>query len=148
MRLFDILNEMDGEEQEGGEKRVRAQYDIAIQSSNPQEVVNALSDTKNYGIYAQTFRDPKRVEAVFGPSNPNQKLAAALKQWAGLDEDEKETKVQDMANRYPEAFEKAKQEWEAAGGEGDFVDVVERGRGETGGLVVDFDVAFHGDFVD
>ena len=91
MRLFDILNEMDGEEQDGGDKRVRAQYDVAIQSSNPQEVVNALSDTKNYGIYAQTFRDPKRVEAVFGPSNPNQKLAAALKQWAGLDEDEKET---------------------------------------------------------
>ena len=122
MKLFDILNEMDGEEQDGGDKRVRAQYDIAIQSSNPQEIVAALSDTKNYGIYAQTFRDPKRVEAVFGPSNPNQKLGAALKQWAGLDEDEKETKVLDIAKRYPEAFEKAKEEWETAGGEGDFVE--------------------------
>ena len=122
MRLFDILNEMDGEEQDGGDKRIRAQYDIAIQSANPQDVVNALSSPKNYGIYAQTFRDPKRVEAVFGPSNPNQKLAAALKQWAGLDEDEKETKVQDIAKRYPEAFEKAKEEWETAGGEGDFTE--------------------------
>ena len=122
MKLFDILNEMDGEEQGGAEKAVRAQYDIAIQSSNPQEIVAALSDTKNYGIYAQTFRDPKRVEAVFGPPNPNQKLGAALKQWAGLDEDEKETKVLDMAKRYPEAFEKAKEEWETAGGEGDFVE--------------------------
>lgn len=121
MKLFDILSEMDGEDQ-GGEKRIRAQYDIAIQSSNPQEVVDALSNPKNYGIYAQTFRDPKRIEAAFGPSNPNQKLGAALKQWAGLDEEEKENKVLDIAKRYPEAFEKSKEEWEAAGGEGDFVE--------------------------
>jgi hypothetical protein len=121
MKLFDIIREMDGEA-DGMANAARAKFDFIIQTPDAQAAVDALSNIDNYGSYAQGMRDPEAIKKIFGPSNPNEKLAAALKQWRASDKDGKESKILDISKRYPEAFNKAKEEWESAGGEGDFVE--------------------------
>jgi len=121
MKLFDIIREMDGEE-DGMKGLGRASFDFIIQAPDTQAAVDALSNIDNYGSYAQGMRDPEAIKKIFGPSNPNEKLAAALKQWRSSNKDEKKSKILDISKRHPEAFNKSKEEWESAGGEGDFVE--------------------------
>ena len=121
MKLFDIIREMDGAE-DGMANAARAKFDFIIQTPDAQAAVDALSNIDNYGSYAQGMRDPEAIKKIFGPSNPNEKLAAALKQWRSSNKDEKQSKILDISKRHPEAFNKAKEEWESAGGEGDFVE--------------------------
>jgi hypothetical protein len=121
MKLFDIIREMDGEE-DGMKGIGRNSYDLTIQSTETQAAIDALNNIDNYGPYAQSMRDPETIKKVFGPPNDNEKLGALLKQWEGLDKEKKEEKILDIAKRHPEAFDKSKEEWETEGGEGDFVE--------------------------
>ena len=121
MKLFDIIREMDGEE-DGMKGLGRNSYDLTIQSTETQSAIDALNNIDNYGPYAQSMRDPEAIKKMFGPPNDNEKLGALLKQWDGLDKEKKEEKILDIARRHPEAFDKSKEEWETAGGEGDFVE--------------------------
>ena len=121
MKLFDIIREMEGEE-DGMKGLGRNSYDLIIQPTDIQAATDALNNIDNYGTYAQSMRSPEAIKKVFGPPNPNEKLAAALKQWRASDKDEKKSKIIDISKRHPEAFNKAKEEWESAGGEGDFIE--------------------------
>lgn len=107
MRLIDILRE----EEEEGVGSARAKYDVAIQSDDVDSIVKALSNIKNYGVYAQSLRDPKTIEKVFGPRNPNQRYGAAEKNWESMILPKKKIKIEDIILRNPE-WDKIKAELE------------------------------------
>lgn len=127
MKLTDILHEIEGDEDGMGQLKVR--YDLAIQPENLDAALDALNDTKNYGIYAQNMRDPEAIKKAFGPSIPAQKAGAAWKDWDSRSEDEKAFKIIDIKNRVPEAWaateketEAAYEKWQAEGNEGSLND--------------------------
>ena len=127
MKLTDILREVEGDEDGMGQLKVR--YDLAVQPENLDAALDALNDTKNYGIYAQNMRDPKAIVKAFGPSIPAQKAGAAWKDWDSRSEDEKAFKIIDIKNRVPEAWaatekeaEAAYEKWQAEGNEGSLND--------------------------
>jgi hypothetical protein len=128
MKLTDILREIE-DEQGGEQKAIRTQYDLAIQPESTDKALQALSDIKNYGMYAQNMRDPKTIVKVFGPSIPAQKSGAAWKDWDTRSDIEKDVKIADIKNRVPEAWnetiEKNQQKfeaWKAEDNEGEFED--------------------------
>jgi len=127
MKLTDILREIEGEED--GMNQLKVRYDLAIQPEDLDAALDALNDTKNYGIYAQNMRDPQAIIKAFGPSIPAQKAGAAWKDWDSRSEDEKAFKLIDIKNRVPEAWEKAQAEaeagyekWQAEGNDGSLND--------------------------
>ena len=107
MRFIDILRE----EEEEGVGSARAKYDVAIQSDDVDNVIKALSNIKNYGVYAQSLRDPKAIERVFGPRNPNQRYGTAEKEWNTMSPIRKQAKIEDVIDRNPE-WENIKKELE------------------------------------
>lgn len=107
MRFIDILRE----EEEEGVGSARAKYDVAIQSDDVDNVIKALSNIKNYGVYAQSLRDPKAIEKVFGPRNPNQRYKAASQDWESMILPRKKLKIEDAIERNPE-WENIKKELE------------------------------------
>jgi len=124
MKLFDIIREMDGEE-DGMKGLGRNSYDLTIQSTETQAAIDALNDIDNYGPYAQSMRDPEAIKKMFGPSIPAQKAGAAWKNWDELDEEGKENKLADIAAREPQEYEAGLKEaekgyaaWQAEGNEG------------------------------
>ena len=126
MRFIDILREAEEEEGVGS---ARAKYDVAIQTANTDEVISALDNIENYGVYAQSLRDPEAIKKAFGPSIPTQRPAAAFKDWDNRSEETKRFKLIDIEKRAPEdyrnAIEDAKdgfEEWEAEGNDGDIID--------------------------
>jgi len=127
MKLTDILREIEGEEDGMGQLKVR--YDLAVQPTNLDAALQAIDDTKNYGIYAQNMRDPEAIKKAFGPSIPAQKAGAAWKDWDSRSDDEKAFKLIDIKNRVPEAWTKAEAEaqagyerWQAEGNDGSLND--------------------------
>jgi hypothetical protein len=127
MKLTDILREVEGEED--GMQQVKVRYDLALQPADLDKALDALNDTKNYGIYAQNMRDPQAIIKAFGPSIPAQKAGAAWKDWDSRSDDEKAFKLIDIKNRVPEAFTKAEAEaeagyerWQAEGNDGSLND--------------------------
>jgi hypothetical protein len=127
MKLTDILREVEGEED--GMQQVKVRYDLALQPADLDKALDALNDTKNYGIYAQNMRDPQAIVKAFGPSIPAQKAGAAWKDWDSRSDDEKAFKLIDIKNRVPEAFTKAEAEaeagyerWQAEGNDGSLND--------------------------
>lgn len=103
MKLTDILKEVEMEDD--GMKQLKAQYDLAVKSPNIEDVVKALDDVNNYGIYAQNLRKPDVIAKVFGPSVPAQKTGAAWKDWDSKTPEEKDFKIEDIKKREPEAWE-------------------------------------------
>lgn len=108
MRFIDILREAEEEEGVGS---ARAKYDIAIQTGDTDSVVKALSNINNYGVYAQSLRDPKAIEKVFGPRNPNQRYKAASQNWGEIILPRKKLKIEDAIERNSE-WENIKKELE------------------------------------
>ena len=127
MKLTDILREI--EDEEGGSKQMKVQYDLAVDPSSLEDALEALNNIENYGIYAQNMRDPKAIAKAFGPSIPAQKAGAAWKDWDTRSDEEKEFKINDIKSRTPEAWdetvEKANpryESWKADGNEGTIED--------------------------
>ena len=127
MKLTDILREIEGEED--GMNQLKVRYDLAVQPADLNAALDALNDTKNYGIYAQNMRDPKAIVKAFGPSIPAQKAGAAWKDWDSRSEDEKAFKIIDIKNRVPEAWAATEKEteagyekWQAEGNDGSLND--------------------------
>lgn len=126
MKFIDILREAEEEEGVGS---ARAKYDVAIQTANTDEIISALDNIENYGVYAQSLRDPEAIKKAFGPSIPAQKTGAALKDWDSRSEEAKRFKLIDIEKRVPEDYKKAIEiakdgfeEWEAEGNDGDVID--------------------------
>jgi len=127
MKLTDILREIEGEED--GMNQLKVRYDLAVQPADLNAALDALNDTKNYGIYAQNMRDPKAIVKAFGPSIPAQKAGAAWKDWDSRTDDEKAFKLIDIKNRVPEAWAATEKEaeagyekWQAEGNDGSLND--------------------------
>ena len=126
MKLTDILREVEGED---GMRQLKAQYDLAIQSTNIPSTLDALDNIDNYGIYAQNLRDPEAIKKAFGPSIPAQKTRAAWDDWTERSDDTKGFKLIDIKKRAPEDFEKGMEQakagyekWYAEGNEGEIED--------------------------
>ena len=127
MKLTDILREIEGEED--GMNQLKVRYDLAVQPDDLNKALDALNDTKNYGIYAQNMRDPEAIKKAFGPSIPAQKAGAAWKDWDSRSDDEKSFKIIDIKNRVPEAWAATEKEaqsgyeqWQAEGNDGSIND--------------------------
>jgi len=97
MKLIDILREIEGEED--GMNQLKVNYDLAVQPTDLNAALDAMNDTKNYGIYAQNMRDPKAIEKIFGPSNPGKKSEAAQSNWDSLSPEAKLFKIEEIKNQ-------------------------------------------------
>jgi len=127
MKFTDILREVEGDED--GKQQMKVNYDLAVFPTDINAAIDALNDTTKYGIYAQNMRDPKAIVKAFGPSIPAQKAGAAWKDWDSSSEDEKASKIIDIKNRIPEAWEATEKEaedglekWKAEGNDGSLND--------------------------
>ena len=97
MKLTDILREIEGEED--GMNQLKVNYDLAVQPTDLNAALDAMNDTKNYGIYAQNMRDPKAIEKIFGPSNPGKKSVAAQSNWDSLSPEAKLLKIEEIKDQ-------------------------------------------------
>jgi hypothetical protein len=102
------------EELEGGEEEKQAgfekvMYDLVLEPANIQDALTALSDIKNYGIYANNLRDPKVITKIFGPSVPATKGRVAKETWDSMNDTEKNSKVIDIKNRAPQEWTKVEE---------------------------------------
>jgi hypothetical protein len=97
MKLIDILREIEGEED--GMNQLKVNYDLAVQPTDLNAALDAMNDTKNYGIYAQNMRDPKAIEKIFGPSNPGKKSVAAQSNWDSLSPEAKLLKIEEIKDQ-------------------------------------------------
>lgn len=125
MRFIDILRE----EEEEGVGSARAKYDVAVQTDDTSAALDALDNIENYGVYAQSLRNPEAIKKAFGPSIPAQKAGAALKDWDSKSEEAKKFKLTDIKERVPEDYEKATEaakdnfeQWKTEGNDGDITD--------------------------
>ncbi len=102
------------EELEGGEEEKQAgfekvMYDLVLEPADIQAALAALSDIKNYGIYANNLRDPKVITKIFGPSVPATKGRVAKETWDSMNDTEKNSKVIDIKNRAPQEWAKVEE---------------------------------------
>jgi len=104
-----IKEELEGGEDEKQAGLEKALYDTVLAPSDIDAAIAALSDVKNYGIYAQNLRDPKAVLRVFGPSVPATKGRVAKETWDQSNENEKLSKVIDIKSRAPQEWAKVEQ---------------------------------------
>jgi hypothetical protein len=105
-----IKEELEGGEDEKQTGLEKALYDTVLSPSDINAAVAALSDVKNYGIYAQNLRDPKVILRVFGPSVPATKGRVAKETWDQSNENEKLSKVIDIKSRVPQEWAKVEQQ--------------------------------------
>ena len=119
----------DGEEKQAGLEKIN--YDLVLEPADLQSALSALSDVKNYGIYANNLRDPKIIQKIFGPSIPAQKANTAWRTWDTLNDEEKIAKASDIRNRVPDAWKQLEadlqgkfEEWMATEGEGSFLEFI------------------------
>jgi len=119
----------DGEEKQAGLEKIN--YDLVLEPADLQSALSALSDVKNYGIYANNLRDPKIIQKIFGPSIPAQKANTAWRTWDTLNDEEKIAKASDIRNRVPDAWKQLEadmqakfEEWMASEGEGSFLEFI------------------------
>jgi hypothetical protein len=104
-----IKEELEGGEDEKQAGLEKAIYDTVLAPSDIDAAIAALSDVKNYGMYAQNLRDPKAVLRVFGPSVPATKGRVAKETWDQSNENEKLSKVIDIKSRAPQEWAKVEQ---------------------------------------
>ena len=105
-----IKEELEGGEDEKQTGLEKALYDTVLAPSDVNAAIEALSDVKNYGIYAQNLRDPKAVLRVFGPSVPATKGRVAKETWDQSNENERLSKVIDIKSRVPQEWAKVEQQ--------------------------------------
>jgi len=105
-----------------------AEYDVVLIPENISKAIEALSNIKNYGPYAQNLRDPKVIEKIFGNNTPATKGRVAKETWDKYSEVEKRAKVLDIKSRVPEDFKVTEtnmqsqfENWSKEN-EGDFID--------------------------
>ena len=125
--LYKLIKE---ELEDGGEDQTQkyAEYDIVLIPEDINKTIEALSNIKNYGIYAQNLRDPKAIEKIFGNNTPATKGRVAKETWDKYSEVEKRAKVLDIKSRVPEDFKVTEtnmqsqfENWSKEN-EGDFID--------------------------
>jgi hypothetical protein len=104
-----IKEELEGGEDEKQAGLEKALYDTVLAPSDIDAAVAALSDVKNYGIYAQNLRDPKVILRVFGPPVPATKGRVAKETWDQSNENERLSKVIDIKSRVPQEWAKVEQ---------------------------------------
>ena len=126
-----IKEELEGGEEEKPQGLEKINYDLVLEPADLQSALSALSDIKNYGIYANNLRDPKIITKIFGPSIPAQKANTAWRTWDGLNDEERFAKATDIRNRVPEAWKQLEsdlqgkfEEWMATEGEGSFIEFI------------------------
>jgi hypothetical protein len=105
-----IKEELEGGEDEKQAGLEKALYDTVLAPSDVNAAIAALSDVKNYGIYAQNLRDPKAVLRVFGPPVPATKGRVAKETWDQSNENERLSKVIDIKSRVPQEWAKVEQQ--------------------------------------
>ena len=105
-----IKEELEGGEDEKQAGLEKALYDTVLAPSDINAAVAALSDIKNYGIYAQNFRDPKAILRVFGPPVPATKGRVAKETWDQSNENERLSKIIDIKSRVPQEWAKVEQQ--------------------------------------
>ena len=116
------------EDDEEGQAKKYAEYDIVLIPEDVNKAIAALSDVKNYGTYAQNLRDPKTIEKVFGPNTPATKGRIAKETWNKFSEAEKRAKVLDIKSRASQDFKDVETQMQpqfktwSEENEGDFID--------------------------
>ena len=105
-----IKEELEGGEEEKQAGLEKAMYDLVLEPADLQAALAALSDVKNYGIYANNLRDPKIITKIFGPSVPATKGRVAKETWDQSNENEKLSKIIDIKSRAPQEWAKVEQQ--------------------------------------
>jgi hypothetical protein len=124
--LKNHLHKLIKEELEGGEEEKQAGpekvlYDLVLEPANIQAALDALQNSKNYGIYAKNLTDRNEYNKIFGPNIPAQKANTAWKDWDSMfpkpndDEDQVDSllnkrlqRIKLVKNNNPEDWEKLK----------------------------------------
>lgn len=125
--LYTLIKE-ELEDGEDAQTNKYAEYDVVLIPEDVNKAIEALSNVKNYGTYAQNLRDPKTIEKVFGPNTPATKGRVAKETWNKFSEAEKRAKVLDIKSRASQDFTSVEtqlqpqfQTWSEEN-EGDFID--------------------------
>jgi hypothetical protein len=105
-----IKEELEGGEEEKQAGLEKALYDLVLEPADLNSALAALSDVKNYGIYANNLRDPKIITKIFGPSVPATKGRVAKETWDQSNENEKLSKIIDIKSRVPQEWAKVEQQ--------------------------------------
>ena len=105
-----IKEELEGGEEEKQAGLEKALYDLVLEPADLQAALTALSDIKNYGIYANNLRDPKTITKIFGPSVPATKGRVAKETWDQSNENERLSKIIDIKSRAPQEWAKVEQQ--------------------------------------
>jgi hypothetical protein len=126
-----IKEEIESSEDEKPQGFEKINYDLVLEPADLQSALSALSDIKNYGIYANNLRDPKIIQKIFGPSIPAQKANTAWRTWDTLNDEERFAKASDIRNRVPEAWKALEtdladkyDEWQTENGDGSFIEFI------------------------
>ena len=104
-----IKEELEGGEDEKQTGLEKAMYDLVLEPADLQASLTALSDVKNYGIYANNLRDPKIIAKIFGPPVPATKGRVAKETWDQSNENERLSKIIDIKSRAPQEWAKVEQ---------------------------------------
>jgi len=104
-----IKEELEGGEDEKQAGLEKALYDLVLEPADLQSALTALSDIKNYGIYANNLRDPKIIAKIFGPPVPATKGRVAKETWDQSNENERLSKIIDIKSRAPQEWTKVEQ---------------------------------------
>jgi hypothetical protein len=104
-----IKEELEGGEDEKQAGLEKALYDLVLEPADLQSALSALSDIKNYGIYANNLRDPKIIAKIFGPPVPATKGRVAKETWDQSNENERLSKIIDIKSRAPQEWAKVEQ---------------------------------------
>jgi hypothetical protein len=105
-----IKEELEGGEEEKQAGLEKAMYDLVLEPADLNSALSALSDVKNYGIYANNLRDPKIIAKIFGPSVPATKGRVAKETWDQSNENERLSKIIDIKSRAPQEWAKVEQQ--------------------------------------
>jgi hypothetical protein len=105
-----IKEELESGEEEKQAGLEKALYDLVLEPADLESALAALSDIKNYGIYANNLRDPKVITKIFGPSVPATKGRVAKETWDQSNENERLSKIIDIKSRAPQEWAKVEQQ--------------------------------------
>jgi len=100
MKLTDILRQINEEEVENGIKSLpKEDVEFAIIPTDMQAALNALDDTKNYGIYSKNLANQAERDIIFGPNRDAQKPGVAQSEWDSYSPKEKFLKIEEIKER-------------------------------------------------
>ena len=101
MKLTDILRQINEEEEvENGIKSLpKEDVEFAIIPTDMQAALNALDDTKNYGIYSKNLANQAERDIIFGPNRDAQKPGVAQSEWDSYSPKEKFLKIEEIKER-------------------------------------------------